>query len=198
MNSNRSVGSSEVDDRTLAKQAGQGNSSSFEELYRRHYNMVYLLCLKMCNETEAADLTQISLIHVYQKINMFRGEVTFTTWLQRIVTNKALGYFRERKRQQPRSTDYSELLEHLPANPASWKDEEKRALNSLIIQQALERLPTGCRKVFILRTMEGYSHREIAARLGCSESNSKVQLWRALAKLRKLIDKKVDTLKKGT
>ncbi|HEX7957293.1 MAG TPA: sigma-70 family RNA polymerase sigma factor, partial [Pyrinomonadaceae bacterium] len=81
----------------LAKRAGGGDGSAFEELYRRHYRRVYALTLRMMsNPTEAEDMTQDVFLQLFNKIGMFRGESAFTTWLHRLTVNQVLMHFRRR------------------------------------------------------------------------------------------------------
>ena len=63
----------------------------------------------------------------------------------------------------------------------------------LRLESAMERLPEGMRKVLVLHDVEGYTHEEIAERLGITSGGSKSQLFKARAKLRTLLAHLVDT-----
>ncbi len=81
--------------------AQQGDASAFECIYRLHSRRAYNLCLRMVgNATEAEDLTQDIFLQVFRKIQMFRGEAAFSTWLHRLAVNIVLIRLRRRKPAQ--------------------------------------------------------------------------------------------------
>ncbi|MGH9961599.1 MAG: RNA polymerase sigma factor, partial [Pyrinomonadaceae bacterium] len=76
--------------------AAAGNMAAFEELYRRHNRRVYSLCLRMTRSvSEAEDLTQDVFVQLFRKLNTFRGESSFATWLHRLAVNEVLMHFRK-------------------------------------------------------------------------------------------------------
>src|ERR1700730_10414238 len=80
--------------------AQEGNAAAFEHLYRRYSGRVYSLCLRILkNDSEAEDLTQEAFLLLFRKINTFRGEARFSTWLHRLTTNLVL--MRLRKKRYP-------------------------------------------------------------------------------------------------
>ena len=79
---------------------------SFEELYKGYYNLVYRLCLRMThNEAEAEDLAHDSLLQAQSKIDTFRGDAAFTSWLHRLTVNQVLMHFRKSRMRYERMTD---------------------------------------------------------------------------------------------
>ncbi len=79
-------------------QAQQGDATAFEGIYRLHSRRVYALCLRMVgNPTDAEDLTQEAFLRVFRKIQTFRGESAFSTWLHRLVLNVVLMQLRKKK-----------------------------------------------------------------------------------------------------
>jgi len=71
--------------------ARRGDPAGFEHLYRKHSRRVYALCLRMTgNSSEAEDLTQDAFVQVFRKIQTFRGESAFSTWLHRLAVNIVL------------------------------------------------------------------------------------------------------------
>src|SRR5258706_12045521 len=75
-------------DYVLARAAATGATDAVGDLYRRHNRRVYSLCLRMTrNAADAEDLTQEVFIHLLRKIQSFRGESRFTTWLHRLTVN---------------------------------------------------------------------------------------------------------------
>ncbi len=75
------------------KEVGTARSDllAFEELYKLHHRRVYAVCLRMTgNPAEAEDLSQEAFVQVFRKLDTFRGESSFTTWLHRLTVNHVL------------------------------------------------------------------------------------------------------------
>ena len=171
------------------ERAQAGDPAVFEDLYRQHSRRVYTLCLRMVkNTTEAEDLTQETFLLVFRKLHTFRGESAFSTWLHRLTVNLVL--MRLRKKSLPG------VSIEAPSDP---DDETTRpsslelgapdlvlegAIDRIILQRCIERLPAGFRKVFVLHDIRGYRHREIAKMLSRSVGASKSQLHKARRRLR--------------
>lgn len=76
----------------------EGNHRAFEALVRRHIARVYDLCLRMLRSpVEAEDAVQEVFVTVFQKIQTFRGNASFSTWLYRVASNKTLDMIRRRE-----------------------------------------------------------------------------------------------------
>ena len=100
----------------IIRLAQQGDPEAFEILYRKHSRRVYALCLRMVgNVAEAEDLTQEAFLLIFRKIQGFRGESAFSTWLHRVTVNLVLMRFRKRKLvEDSRSTKRSRLTKTAP------------------------------------------------------------------------------------
>lgn len=174
--------------------AQEGNSEGFERIYQLHSRRVYALCLHMVkNPIEAEDLTQDAFFQTFRKIQSFRGDSLFSTWLHRVTLNIVLMAFRKKK-HSPIPMD--EILEC---------DEGSRTLHSefsvpdlnlngvidrINLENAIKQLPRGCKRMLLLHDVQGYEHDEISRILGCSVGNSKSQLHRARLRLRELLPKR--------
>lgn len=80
------------------RRAQQGDAAAFERIYKMHSPRIYGLCLHIVrNPTEAEDLTQEAFLLVLRKIQTFRGESAFPTWLQRLAPNVVLMQLRKKK-----------------------------------------------------------------------------------------------------
>ena len=78
--------------------AQQGDAVAFERIYRLHSRKVYALCLRMVGDpAEAEDLTQDVFLQLFRKIDTFRGESAFSTWLHRMSVNIVLMRFRKKQ-----------------------------------------------------------------------------------------------------
>ncbi len=160
------------DEATLVARAQGGNARAFEALYRAHVDRVYGLCLRMTgNVGEAEDCTQEAFIQAWNKLDKFRGDSAFGTWMHRIAVNAVLGRIRKSKRDQDRIQVVAETM----SSPASIGDSgELRDLSD-----AIDRLPEGARHVFVLNAVYGYSHEESSDMLGIAVGTTKAQLHRA-------------------
>ena len=87
----------EVPEREIIRRAQQGDAAAFERIYQLHCRRIYALCLRMVgNLTEAEDLTQEAFLRVFRKIQTFRGESAFSTWLHRLAFNVVLMHLRKK------------------------------------------------------------------------------------------------------
>ena len=152
--------------------AQRADAGAFERLYRMHIDKVYGLCLRMTgNVAEAEDCAQEAFIQAWNKLDKFRGDSAFGTWLHRIAVNSVLGRMRKSKREQ----DRIQLAGEAAHSPASVSDSgELRDLSD-----AVDKLPEGARHVFVLYAVYGYSHEEAGNMLGIASGTSKAQLHRA-------------------
>ncbi len=92
-----------TDEAEWIARAQRSDSNAFERLYRMHIDRVYGLCLRMTgNVSEAEDCAQEAFIQAWSKLDRFRGDSTFGTWLHRIAVNAVLGRIRKSKREQDR------------------------------------------------------------------------------------------------
>jgi RNA polymerase sigma-70 factor (ECF subfamily) len=168
--------------------AQEGDAADFERIFRRYSRRVYALCLRMArNKTDAEDLTQEAFLQLFRKIHTFRGESAFSTWLYRVCANVVLMWLRKKG-----------LMEIHLENTQEEKDSNREEISApdlvlsgtidrLILDRAINELPTGYKKAFMLHDVEGYEHHEIAEILGCSIGNSKSQLHKARMQLRNLL-----------
>jgi RNA polymerase sigma-70 factor, ECF subfamily len=171
--------------------AQQGDAAAFERLYQSHSRRVYALCLRMVrNPTEAEDLTQEAFLQTYRKIQTFRGESSFSTWLHRVTANIVLMKLRRRKHAEVSLEENTEHDEesHAPRNEFGRADLQLTgSIDRINLQRAIDQLPPGFKSIFILHDIHGYKHNEIAGILGCSTGNSKSQLHKARMRLRALL-----------
>jgi RNA polymerase sigma-70 factor, ECF subfamily len=162
----------------------------FDFIYRLHLRRVYALCLRMVRDpAQAEDLTQETFIQVYRKIHTFRGEAAFSSWLYRLTTNLVLMSFRQ-KTPVSASLDQINFDAKLEFPELAKPDAQLSGLfDRLNLQAAVPLLPRRCKAAFLLHDVQGYTHTEIAAILGCSVGASKSYLCRAHKRLRLLLRK---------
>lgn len=144
---------------------------------------MYNVSLRIVNdETEAEDVMQEAFLKALQKINTYRGEVSFGAWLKKIVVNRSLDVLKKRK------VIFEEINER-KHDSEDYKMDVKE-VNPEIIKKAINELPDGYRVVLSLYLIEGYDHEEISGILGISNSASRTQYMRAKNKLRDILRKK--------
>jgi len=158
--------------------AANGDHEAFERLYRGHVGRVYSLAVRMVGVAEAEDLTQEVFIRAWSKLDTFKGQSQFATWLHRLAVNHILSRRAVIKRREARFFGDEGLLSRLRAP-------RKRASGAALdLEQAMTRLPGRAREVFVLYDVEGFSHEEVAEALGVTVGTSKSQLHRARMLLR--------------
>lgn len=171
--------------------AKQGDSAAFEFLYRLHCRRVYALCLRIARDpSEAEDLTQEAFIQVFRKIDTFRGESAFSSWLYRLTANTALARLRKKKPISMSLDQFNTGDEENEVSRSEFGEADSRLtglFDRVNLQTAIGQLPEGCKKLFILHHVKGYEHQEIAMMLGCSIGTSKSQVHRARKRLRKIL-----------
>jgi RNA polymerase sigma-70 factor (ECF subfamily) len=160
--------------------AAGGNSQAFERLYRCHHGRVHTLALRMAGVEWAEDLTQEVFIRAWTKLETFRGESSFGTWLYRLAVNLILSRRETLRRRRQRHLPEGGLLDRLPAR-------ERHPGMVVDFEAAIQRLPERAKQVFLLFDVEGYPHGEIAELMGISPGTSKSQLHRARMMLREYL-----------
>ena len=166
--------------------AAAGDMAAFEEVYRTYHRRVYAQCLRMTRSVaEAEDLTQEVFIQLYRKLQTFRGESLFTTWLHRLTTNAVLMHFRKTAARPEQATDDAETLNSFVGGTPNHNSSS--LIDRIALDEAIEQLSPGYRAVFILHDLEGYEHHQIGKMLGCAVGTSKSQLHKARLKLRRLL-----------
>lgn len=157
---------------------------SFDVLMAEHQGRVYGVALKVVSDPElAADVVQETFLRAWRGLSRFRGESTVGTWLYRIAINTALTARKRALRAQGASLD---AVDEVEAEATPEVDPERRGEMLDLrrrLEDALDTLPAGQRAVVVLKDVEGWSHTEIAERLGISESAAKVRLHRAHRRL---------------
>jgi RNA polymerase sigma-70 factor (ECF subfamily) len=160
------------------ERAARGDVRAFEELYRAHLPRVHSLVRRMAGGRDTDEITQDVFVRVWQKLNTFRGDSAFGTWLHRLAVNVVIERFRAESTRRKRIYDGEHVFDTLPA-PVRRRDV------SLDFEAALEQLPDGAREIFVLHDVEGYKHHEIGSLLNISAGTSKAQLHRARMMLRR-------------
>src|SRR3954470_13808212 len=167
--------------------AAAGDRRAFERLYRQNVSRVFSLCARMVGDrTRAEELTQDVFVRAWNKLHLFRGESSFSTWLHRMAVNLVLNARKSDGRMRSRfeSSEDDAGLDTMP-----MRVNTVGAGEILDIEAAIAKLPPGARRVFVLHDVEGYKHDEIAEQLGVTTGATKAQLHRARLLLRESLNR---------
>ncbi len=182
------------EDLPLVVRAKSGDYEAFETLVQKYERRILTLAKRIVGQQhDAEEVVQQTFLSVIEKIQTFREESKFGTWLTRIATNHALALLRKRSTrramsysEQPSDEGYGGIPQ--PALIAEWGETPEeiasRRETRRLVDEALEELDDKYRLVFLLRDVEGLSTQETADALGITPSNVKVRLLRARLMLR--------------
>jgi RNA polymerase sigma-70 factor (ECF subfamily) len=186
----------ELTDADVVRLAQQGDVAAFERIYRLHSRKVYALCLRMVNDrSEAEDLTQEVFLQLFRKINMYRGESAFSTWLHRMSVNIVLMRFRKRNIASQSLEAITDPEQGSSTPPKEFGGPDLRldgVVDRMRLETVINELPPGYKAMFILHDVQGYNHDEIAGIFGCTAGNSKSQVHKARVRLRELLQPTVE------
>ena len=191
-----------VTDEALVARARDKDFAAFEELVDRYEDKIFRLAFRFVrNETEAKEIVQDTFLLVWRKLDTFKGDAQFGSWLYRVATNTALMRLRAQRRHPEVSTeelpiDYLDNYGQLPAAGENWAKRPDDELQSdelrRRIQKAVDELPEIYRTVFLIRDVEGLSTEETAEVLEISIPTVKTRLHRARLALRDAITRYFD------
>ena len=168
-----------MDDRQLIERVLGGDALAERQLYEAHVDRVYRLAYRMTGDDDLAqECTQEAFIRAFNRLQGFRGEAAFSTWLHTIATSVVLNTLRKVKRFRGREAGI-EAADAVATNERRANPDLKEKL-----KEAVDGLPDKYRMVFVMHDVEGYTHEEISTALGTKPGTSKAQLFRARAKLR--------------
>src|SRR5688572_22754139 len=168
-------------DRLTIQRAINGDDRAMQQLWTQHAPHIDAVVLRLCGDRDlAADIAQEVWIQIFRALPGYRGDSQFGTWAHRIAVNRTLNALRKIRRIAKLEIDIED-------DSAITENDSDRTFLAESIEQAMTRLSPGARAVFVLHDIEGYTHGEIGEELGITPGGSKSQLFKARAKLRKLL-----------
>ena len=170
----------------LVQRCRKGERKAQYELYQLYKDRVFNIAYRMANsQQDAEDITQMAFVRVFQKIDSFRGDSAFSSWVYRLTVNICINHFRREKKKM-------ELVVHelseLATNLKILKTNEQTSKMKPFLEKAIRALPAGYRMIFVLYDIEGYKHEEIAEMMNISEGTSKSQLHKARKELKQYLE----------
>jgi len=171
----------------LADMARDGDRQAFSQIVKMMMNQVTALTYRMTGDRDAGqDLAQDTFVAAWQKLDSFRGEAAFTSWIYRIASNKSLNYLKSAGRKRTESLDKEESGAAL--EPSHDETPETNLAREELREQFLEfakTLPDQQRVVFELRFYQQMSFDEISRVIDKAEGTVKTHYRLAVEKLRK-------------
>jgi len=164
-----------VDDAYLVRRAQEGYLDAYAELVDRYSGLAYRVALRVLgNHHDAEDVAQEALVGAWQQLPNFRAQSTFSTWLYRIVTHRALN--RVQRQHPSNSLDVIGDVADACAGPAMRLE---RDLMKDAVTDAIQALPPAQRITVVLHHLEGLSYAEVAAVTDSSVAAVRSHLFRA-------------------
>ncbi len=171
---------------TLIKWCIDGKQNAQLEVYNRYYKAMYNTALRIVkNSAEAEDIMQESFLSAFTKLQSFKGEVTFGSWLKRIVVNNSIYHYR--KQQKKNEVDLEDVMYKVEDNDGVTSDHEFTALRAQKVMETMKQLSDKYRVSLTLHLIEGYDYEEISAIMDMSYANCRTTISRAKESLRQKI-----------
>ncbi len=172
-----------MDEITLAKNCIEGDQRAQQKLFEMYASKMMGVCLRyMKDQAQAEDVLQDGFVKVFTKLEKYTGNGSLEGWVRRIMVNTALDELRKTNK----------FKTNVSMDDVDYKVEsDANALSSLLEEDLLKlirEMPDGYKTVFNMFAIEGFSHKEIAEKLGISENTSKSQYSRAKAYLRTKVE----------
>jgi RNA polymerase sigma-70 factor (ECF subfamily) len=168
------------------RRAMNGDEAALRTLWVEHAPRIDAVVRRLVGDPDqAADIAQEVWIQIFRALPTWRGDSQFSTWAHRIAVNRTLNALRSVRR-------IARLETVMEDDMVSVDMDVDRGFLAESIDEAVQRLSPGARAVFVLHDVEGYTHEEIARELGITSGGSKSQLFKARAKLRRLLAHLVD------
>ena len=171
----------------LIERVKAGDADALKTVYETYSQRMRNVCIRITQEDEdtVSDLVQEAFIRAYYSLGKLKDSSKFGEWIVAITKNVSLRYL-ERK-QKVQVMPFSSIADEFDVESSLASDsmlEEKELL------EIINKLPSGYCKVFKMAVMEGFSHKEIAEKLGIEPHSSSSQLTRAKVMLQAMINKR--------
>lgn len=181
------------DDRQLIEESLAGRTEAFGQLVMRYQDRLHGALARMLGSVDdARDVAQEAFVLAYQKLDTFRGNAAFYSWLFRIAMNAAISHRRKTGRRHA-SVDAAReqagvepVDPHPAARPSHGLELSER---QALVHQALNELSEEYRTVLVLKELEGLQYEEIAALVECPVGTVRSRIHRARAELRQKLSR---------
>ncbi|MGB5666556.1 MAG: RNA polymerase sigma factor [Maribacter sp.] len=162
----------------------EGKQSAQMEIYNRYYKAMYNTAFRIVkNSAEAEDIMQESFLSAFTKLHSFKGEVTFGSWLKRIVINNSIYHYR--KQQKKNEVALDDIMYKVEDNDGIASDHVFTEQKAQEVMETMKRLKDNYRISLTLYLLEGYDYEEISTIMNMSYANCRTTISRAKESLRK-------------
>jgi RNA polymerase sigma-70 factor (ECF subfamily) len=167
-------------------QNGYLKEEAFTQLLKRHRERVFFQIKKMVLEhADADDIAQAVWIKVWNKLDGFKQESAFSTWLFKVAYNETLNFIAQKKSLKTHSTQNE--LNHSLEHPSS-QDAFKETAIQIKLERAIAELPEKQRFVFMLRYYEAFDYEKIASITGTTVGGAKANYHQAVKKMTSILE----------
>ena len=197
------VETSQDADAELVAQAQCGNFDAFEELVRRHGQLIYRALIAILGgAADAQDAMQDTLLSAFRHIGEFQGRSKFSTWLVSIARNAALQRLQDcTNTESLEQKDNEQVRGFRSRQIAAWQENPEQSYSRMEIRQLIEKgllqLPAKYRVIVMLRDVEQLSTDDVARQLGLSVPAVKTRLLRGRLMLRDWLSPHLAARRKG-
>ncbi|MEH6771637.1 RNA polymerase sigma factor [Maribacter arcticus] len=161
-----------------------GKQSAQLEVYNRYYKAMFNTALRIVKDTaQAEDIMQESFLSAFTKLHTFKGEVTFGSWLKRIVINNSIHQYR--KQQKKNEVALDEVMYKVEDNDGIASDHVFKELKAQKVMETMKDLKDNYRISLTLHLIEGFDYEEISEIMNISYANCRTTVSRAKESLRK-------------
>ncbi len=175
----------------LIQRCKKSDSSAQMEIYKKYYKAMYNTSFRILkDEFEAEDIMQEAFLTAFTKLDMFKGEVTFGSWLKRIVINKSIT-------QLKKNTKYREVKMEVITNRVEDDAVDYEIIKTTTILEKINQLKENYRLVLTLHFIEGFDYEEISEILNYTNENVRTTVSRAKKKLKELLLENTKTQQYG-
>lgn len=172
------------EDLALITRFKAGEMEAFEMLVKKYHNQIINTIFPLVgNVHDAEDITQEVFFKIYHRLDSFRAQAKFSSWLYRVSMNSAYDFLRKQKHKtiSLENIDYADISDGKKPENIFTKD---------LVQDALNKIPFEFRTVIVLKEIDGLSYREIAEILKIRIGTVESRIYRARSMLKKIFIQK--------
>ena len=180
----------EWNEKEIVGRAQQGDMEACDALIRQYQERIYATIYHMTsNHEDAADLAQITFIKAIRKIDKFKGQSSFFTWLYRIAVNNTINHIRSKRKrvilsinQMDEEYDRGEELLGLVSKDTPQREIDRHELQGML-HAAMQKLSPNHRLVVTLHAVQGLPHEQIGEIMDCNTNTVRTRLHYARKQL---------------
>ena len=172
----------------LIERVKAGDTDALKTVYEAYSQRMRNACIRITQEDEDTvdDLVQESFIRAYYSLEKLKDASKFGEWVVAITKNVSLRYLERKRKIQV--LPFSEIGDGFDVESSYTSDSK---LEEKELFELIDKLPSGYRNVFRMAVIDGFSHKEIAEKLGIEPHSSSSQLTRAKVLLRNMINRRM-------